>query len=193
MPGSNTPGPPGAHSQCWPGCQRCTSSRQVTVPALTTRSASHARASDTIGAKRECQPVNKVLPIRSASFASAANSVGVAAGGFSSNTCSPAAMASCAIRARTCGGVHRAIASIFIPDANRACKLSKLAKPGRPPFGSTLATSVNRESAAIAGRCWSVAILPRPTMAMEYGVVMSYSPKISLRAIPFILYIRYCK
>ena len=96
----------------------------------------------------------------------------VAAGGFSSRTCSPASSASRAMAWRTLGGVQIATASSCPRIAAKSCCGS--AWQGRPRPGSPLrveiATSSNRGSAAIAGTCWSRAILPKPMMAMRIGI-----------------------
>lgn len=64
MPGSNTPKPPGSQVQCWPGCQTRESSRRVILALRMVRATSHARASSTPAAKRECQPLLGCLKLR---------------------------------------------------------------------------------------------------------------------------------
>ena len=100
MPGSNTPNPPAARIQSCPGCHLRTSSRQSIATERTVRCASQRRAGSTPAASRECQAVNSVTCDARAADARASPSATVIAGGFSTMTCSPAAIARAAMAAR---------------------------------------------------------------------------------------------
>ena len=99
----------------------------------------------------------------------------VAAGGFSSNTSRPAASAFSAISVRTSGGTQSAIAASG-PSARKASMSGKFGTPSIVAWRETPATSSKSGSPAIAGMCWSRAILPTPTSATGKRAGISGTP-----------------
>ena len=164
MPGSNTPKPPACQIQAWLGCQRRTSSFQTISTERGVRPASQALASATAGAKRECQVAKSTASRARAASTISSTSPSVAAGGFSSSTSRPAASAFSAIAVRASGGTQSATTAGG-PSARKLSRSVKLATPSMVAWRETPATRVKSGSAAIAGICWSRAILPTPTRA----------------------------
>ena len=139
----------------------------------TSRPASQAFAGATACANRECQVAKSTAPAARAAAAIRSTSPSVAAGGFSRSTSRPAASAFSAIAVRTFGGTQSATAAAG-PSARKRSMSAKFGTPSTVPCRDTAATSSKSGSAAIAGRCWSRAILPMPTRAT--GCAISASP-----------------
>ena len=165
MPGSNTPRPPGSQIHVCPGCHTRTSSFQSIATERMARPVRNSLAGSTAGAKRECQAANSVLAEACAAATSGANSLTVAPGGFSNSTCLPAVSAAAARAPRTCGGVHSATASISGPCSSRSSSVAKWAIPPGAALRLATAASLMPVVFAMAGTCWSCAILPKPTIA----------------------------
>lgn len=94
----------------------------------------------------------------------------VAAGGFSSKTCLPASRHSTAMVRRGAGGVQSDTASRSRTPFSMSLTFAKDATPlGAAPLPRfEMATSSKSAEAAIAGACWSRAILPNPTIPILY-------------------------